>query len=91
MLLLSTYCTKREPIASLAEKKPIDIGIWNLHLVHEFIYFLTQTKSLKKLQELFSGSIKTLYNKIKFANELRLVIWTPNKDSIELTITRAEL
>ena len=44
-----------------------------------------------KLQELFGGSIKTLYNKIKFANELRLVIWTPNKDSIELTITRAEL
>jgi len=73
------------PIASLAERKPIDIGIWNIHLIHEFLYFLERTGSVKKLQQLIDGSAKTLYNKIKFANELRLINWAPNKDVIGLS------
>ena len=83
--VLQFFYTNLKPIASLAEKKPIDIGIWNLHLIHEFIYFLEQTNSIKELQVLVGGAIKTLYNKIKFANELRLVNWKPNKDEISLS------
>lgn len=74
-----------KPIAFFTGIKPIDIGIWNLHLVHEFIYFLEQTNSIIKLRELVGGSQKTLYNKIKFAFELRLINWIPNQDSISLT------
>ena|SRR3989338_6829890 len=61
------------------------IGIWNLHLVHEFIYFLEQTNSVIRLRELVGGSQKTLYNKIRFAFELRLINWVPNQDDISLT------
>lgn len=83
--VLKFFYTNLKPIASLAEKKPIDIGIWNLHLIHEFIYYLEQTNSVKELQDLIGGSTKTLYNKIKFANELRLIDWKPNKDEISLS------
>lgn len=83
--VLKFFYTNLKPIASLAEKKPIDIGIWNLHLIHEFIYYLEQTNSVKELQDLIGGSIKTLYNKIKFAKELRLIEWKPNKNKILLS------
>src|SRR5205085_7168444 len=72
-------------IASFTEVKPIDIGIWNLHLVHDFIYLLGGTNSVSKLQQLVGGSPRTLYNKIKFASELRLIDWKPNKDAISLS------
>lgn len=83
--VLQFFYTHFIPIASFAEKKPIDIGIWNLHLIHEFIYLLEQTDSVKELQSLIGCSSKTLYNKIKFASELRLIDWKPNKDEILLS------
>lgn len=83
--VLHYFYTNLKPIASLAEKKPIDIGIWNLHLTHEFIYLLGETSSVKELHNLIGGSSRTLYNKIKFANELRLVNWKPNRDEITLS------
>src|SRR5437870_3391350 len=45
-----------EPIASFTEIRPIDIGIWNLHLIHKFIYFLGDTNTISKLQQLVGGS-----------------------------------
>lgn len=46
---------------------------------------MNDTNSIKKLQTIISGSPKSLYNKIKFANELGLVIWSPNDDCISLS------
>jgi hypothetical protein len=83
--VLQYFYQNLRPIAFFSEVKPIDIGIWNLHLIHEFIYLLEQTSSIAELRQLVSGSPKTLYNKIRFANELRLVSWTPNLDNISLT------
>jgi len=76
---------KTKSIASFVEKKPIDIGIWNLHLINKFIYELENTNSIKDLQNKVEGSSKTLYNKIKFSTELGLVEWKPNKDYIYLS------
>lgn len=78
------YMTLR-PIAYFVEVKPIDIGIWNLHLVHDFIYLLEETNSVSQLRKLVAYSQKTLYNKIKFASELRLIEWSPNNDAISLS------
>ena len=83
--VLKYFYQNIRPIASFVEIKPIDIGIWNLHLVNKFIYELGRTNSLKKLQDIIGGSKKTLYNKIKFASELRLINWEPNTDSITLS------
>lgn len=83
--VLDFFFKNFKPIASFTKTKPIDIGIWNLHLVHEFIYFLEQTNSVAQLRGLVGGSQKTLYNKIKFAFELRLISWLPNQDKILLT------
>lgn len=83
--VLGFFYKNFKPIAFFTKAKPIDIGIWNLHLVHEFIYLLEQTNSVIRLRELVGGSQKTLYNKIKFAFELRLVNWLPNQDNISLT------
>jgi len=79
------YSTKLRPITSFSELKPIDIGIWNIHLINKFIYFLKETNSISELQTLVGGSSKTLYNKIKFANELGLVNWSKNSDYIALS------
>ncbi len=82
--VLDYFYRNFKPIAFFTETKPIDIGIWNLHLVNEFIYFLDQTNSVAQLRKLVGGSQKTLYNKIKFAFELRLINWLPNQDEIAL-------
>jgi hypothetical protein len=79
------YNEKLRPITSFVEIKPIDIGIWNIHLINKFIYDLKQTNSIKELRQSFEGSQKTLYNKIKFASELNLINWTPNGDYIALS------
>lgn len=79
------YNEKLRPITSFVEIKPIDIGIWNIHLINSFIYNLLKTNSIPELRNLYNGSQKTLYNKIKFANELNLINWTPNGDYIELS------
>lgn len=43
--VLQFFYRNFKPIASFTKVKPIDIGIWNLHLVHDFIYLLTNTNS----------------------------------------------
>jgi hypothetical protein len=79
------YNEKLRPISSFVNNKPIDIGIWNIHLIHKFIYYVEQTNSIKELQHLIKGSPRTLYHKIKFANELGLLNWSPKNDYIALS------
>ncbi len=79
------YNEKLRPISFFSEYKPIDIGIWSIPLINKFIYFLNKTHSIKNLLQLVGGSSKTLYNKIKFSNELGLVNWAKNGDYIALT------
>lgn len=79
------YSEKLRPITSFSEQKPVDLGIWNIHLVNKFIYLLEETNSIKELQRQVGGSPKTLYNKMKFANELGLIIWSRNSDYIALS------
>jgi hypothetical protein len=83
--VLKYFYENIKPVASFVKIKPIDIGIWNLHLINKFIYHLNRTGSLKSLQKSIEGSKKTLYNKIKFAKELRLIQWEPNTDQISLS------
>jgi len=79
------YSEKLRPITSFVEKKPIDIGIWNIHLINKFIYFVEKINSIKELKSTVDGSPKTLYNKIKFADELGLLIWNSRNDYIALS------
>lgn len=79
------YSEKLRPITSFVDIKPIDIGIWNIHLIHKFIYKIIFTNSINELQKEVDGSNKTLYNKIRFANELGLINWVPNNDHISLS------
>jgi hypothetical protein len=76
---------KLRPITSFVENKPIDIGIWNIHLIHKFIYFVDEIKSIKELQNEIGGSPKSLYNKIRFADELGLLVWNSRNDYITLS------
>jgi hypothetical protein len=79
------FSEKLRPITSFVENKPIDIGIWNIHLINKFIYLLEKTQSIKELQNLIDGSPKSLYNKIKFADELGLLNLNSKNDFISLT------
>lgn len=83
--VLKFFYENLRPIAFFSEIKPIDIGIWNFHLIHELLYLLEKTKSVKALRQLVHNSPRTLYNKIKFASGLRLIEWVPNSDSIALS------
>jgi hypothetical protein len=79
------YSEKLRPITSFVENKPIDIGIWNIHLINKFIYFVEKINSIKELQTEVGGSPKSLYNKIKFASELGLLIWNSKNDYVALS------
>ena len=79
------YSEKLRPITSFVENKPIDIGIWNIHLINKFIYLVEKINSIKELQSEVGGSPKSLYNKIKFADELGLLIWNSKNDYIALS------
>jgi hypothetical protein len=79
------YSEKLRPITSFVENKPIDIGIWNIHLINKFIYFVEKINSIKELQNEISGAPKSLYNKIKFADELGLLIWNSKNDYVALS------
>ncbi|MDR1180411.1 MAG: hypothetical protein LBL13_00315 [Bacteroidales bacterium] len=81
------YNDKLKPISAFVNIKPIDIGIWNIHLINKFIYHVGQTNSIKELQHIIKGSPKTLYNKIKFADELGLLNWSSKNDYIALSET----
>lgn len=83
--VLEHFWQNFRPIALFHEVKPADFGIWNLHLIHQFIYRLEQTQSIKQLRESIKSSPKTLYNKIRFASQLGLVDWSPNSDFVALT------
>ncbi len=84
--VLSYFYKNMKPIALFTETKPIDIGIWNIHLIHSLVYLLyAGENSVKDLQKRLGGSPRTLYNKIKFTHELRLIDWSPNGDAITLT------
>ena len=84
--ILNYFYKNMKPIALFTETKPIDIGIWNIHLIHGLIYSIEGgITSVKELRKHLGGSPRTLYNKIKFTYELRLIDWSPNEDTILLT------
>ena len=73
------------PISAFTEVKPADLGIWNIHLIHDLLYALAENRSVVEVHGSLGGSKKTLYNKIKFAFELRLLRWQPKDDRIFLS------
>lgn len=79
------YSERLRPITTFSELKPVDVGIWNIHVINKFIYYLSEINSIKELQNIVKGSPKTLYNKIRFANEMGLVNWSKNGDYISLS------
>ena len=79
------YSERLRPITTFSELKPVDVGIWNIHLINKFIYNLSETNSISDLRTIVGGSRKTLYDKIRFADELGLLNWSPKGDYIGLT------
>jgi hypothetical protein len=79
------YSERLRPITAFSELKPVDVGIWNIHLINKFIYNLCETNSINELRGIVGGSPKTLYNKIRFADELGLLNWSSKGDYIALT------
>jgi hypothetical protein len=83
--VLEFFYSNLKSITSFVKIKPIDIGIWNIHLINPVLFQLLRTRSVKSLQDSIGGSKKTLYNKIRFAQELGLIEWKANSDQITLS------
>lgn len=79
------YSEKLRPITAFSELKPVDVGIWNIHLINKFIYELKKTNSIRELHSIIGGATNTLNNKIRFANELGLLNWSRNGNYIALS------
>ena len=79
------YNEKLRPITFFSELKPVNLGVWSIHLINEILYLLTKTNSMKDLGKQVKDSPKTLYCKVKFANELGFVNWAKNEDYIVLS------
>lgn len=66
--ILRYFYSNLKPIALFTETKPIDIGIWNIHLVHNLLYAVQSgLNSVKELRKQITISPRTLYNKIRFS------------------------
>jgi hypothetical protein len=83
--VLDYFHQNLRPIALFAALKPIDIGIWNLHLIHRVLYAIKSSNKVRDLQNTLGGSSRTLYNKIRFAHEFHLVQWQPGADFVDLS------
>lgn len=83
--VLDLFYQNFRPVAFYAEAKPIDIGVWNVHLIHGLIYELEKTNSLSNLRKIPGFGTRTLRHKILFASELRLIDRSPHRDDIALT------
>jgi len=84
-LLEYFYKNSLKPITSFVDKKPIDIGIWNIHLINDLIYQAHNGLSYNEIKEFLELSDKTFYNKVKFAKELGLIEWNPRSKYFSLT------
>lgn len=83
--VLRHYYRHNKPIAYFAEKRPIDLGIWNIHLIHQLLNTTASEQALPNIGSTIGGARKSLYNKLRFGQELRLVNWAPNTDVVTLT------
>lgn len=82
--VLQLFYRTFKPVAFYAETKPIDIGVWNVHLINELLYALESVNSVAKLQEKL-GASKTLSHKLHFAAELRLINRKSHRNYVALT------
>jgi hypothetical protein len=83
--VLRYFYDNLKPLASLTDIKPIDIGIWNLHLINKMMYLLASGSTMQELPRRLNLSPKTVYNKVRFAHELGLVHWTHAEEHVTLS------
>ena len=75
-----------KPVAMFTQRRAVDVGIWNIHLIHNLLYALEGSPvRTDNLAPRIGCAARTLYNKIKFAGELRFVHWTPHSKVVTLT------
>ncbi|MCH7488209.1 MAG: DUF91 domain-containing protein [Chloroflexi bacterium] len=71
--VLAEYFRSLRPLAELIELRPIDLGVWNIHLIHRALYELTSAKTAKAIAPKIDLSDKTVANHLSFALQLKLV------------------
>lgn len=83
--VLLHYYQENKPIALFTDTRPIDLGIWNIHLIHDLLRVVSTKSNFSEVEEEIGGARQTLFNKIRFAHQLGLVDWQPDQQSIRLT------
>lgn len=72
--VLDTFFRSLRPLAELVALKPVDLGLWNIHLIHRALYALDgATLESKDLAKRVGLSEKTVGNHVRLAEHLRLV------------------
>lgn len=63
--------------------KPVDSGLWNIHLINRVIYALVETSDIGEVAAETDLSIRTVGNHLRFAEQLHLV----RRDSKKVFLT----
>lgn len=63
--------------------RPIDSGIWNIHLINRVLYALALTSNIEEVSISVGLSTRTVKNHLRFAEQLHLV----ERDSTEASLT----
>jgi len=58
---------------SFLSVRPIDLGVWNIHLINRVLYGLTRHSTINELAAHLQIAWKTIRNHLQFATELGLV------------------
>lgn len=71
--VLQDYFGKIKTSIPFVELRPMDSGLWNIHLINRVLYALNDTNDLGEIAKKTELSIKTIKNHIRFAEQLCLV------------------
>ncbi|MEW6171428.1 MAG: hypothetical protein AB1472_07745 [Candidatus Omnitrophota bacterium] len=71
--VLETFFRELSSLSSFLTVRPMDYGVWNIHLINRALSLLTKTKNLEELTTKIGISRNSIRNQLRLAEQLGLV------------------
>lgn len=77
--ILETFFRKLSALSSFLTVRPMDYGVWNIHLINRALSFLTETKKIEETAKQIGISRNSVRNQLRLAEQLGLVYKLKNE------------
>lgn len=82
--VLESFFGRLKNLAGFITIKPVDHGLWHLHLLNRLLYHMGKTRTREELVSKIELSKSTIASYLRFAEEMRLVV-KKNRNEYSLT------